>query len=149
MTVHGARRIDEEPERIHRVHLVYSLITLFVALGFWFVVLSMRVTVVYEQLGMTEASWPTELARALGKVLSYALPMMAVILIPAGAFALKRGKCKTLRRLTNVNWIMALLLSGYVYLCVHSLVDLEKKLESGSLGSGGRNLLMTWGVLSR
>ena len=87
----------------------------------------------YEQLGMTELPWATELTITLANAASLVLPVVALTLILVGVLALKRASPRSLNRMSAINFIVAVLMPGYIqFVVLMPIIELQKKLGGGS-----------------
>src|SRR5690349_21553297 len=103
-----------KPTAFQRALFISSLAVLFTALCFWLLAFARPFKVIYEQLGMTELPWVTELTITLSNAASLVLPVAALTLLLMGIFALRRGNAKSLNRMTAINFIVAAIIPGYV-----------------------------------
>jgi hypothetical protein len=129
----GESQAKARPDRFERWLFAFSLIALFLAVFIWTVLFTRSYKVIFDQLGMTDLPWLTELALVMGNQASFLLPILALGLLLFGIFALKKATSKTLNRMTAINFIIAALMPGYVYLAVQMpIVEIQKKLGGGS-----------------
>ncbi|HEU4338609.1 MAG TPA: hypothetical protein VFS19_00955 [Planctomycetota bacterium] len=126
-------QLETKPDRFERWLFGISLVALFLAVFIWLVLFTRSYKVIFDQLGMTELPWITELALAIGNGATIVMLILALGLLVFGFLAWRRATPKTLNRMTAINFIIAALMPGYVYLAVHMpIVELQKKLGGGS-----------------
>ena len=122
-----------KPDPFQRGLFIASLTVLFVGLCFWLLVVVRPFKVIYEQLGMTELPWVTEVSITLSNAALAVLPIAALALLLTGLFALKKAGRRTLNRMTIINLIVAALMPGYLYFVVlMPVIELQRKLGGGS-----------------
>jgi len=126
---------DDKPGKTLRTLYIASLAFLLAIVGFWIYAFlspgSFRI--VYDQLGMTERGFFSQVLEFLTPVFNVILaaaPIVAVLLLISGWPVLERGSRRTMKRLLLANGTLIAFIVVFTWFLPY--MELQRRLSSGS-----------------